>query len=183
MKQISVRIGWLLILFCICLPIVIDAQSRSLRKSQGNDDRLLRNAILKAENINKNNVLTTPLNYQSRRVDLNGDGQKEIAVWVPTADLGGTSGYPIIVFTRTAKGYQMLWEEAAWTPLVVLATKHKGWRDIAYQTGGGGAAWQFEVVRFNGRAYKYLRTQTARPKGQLIIDKNWKRTTFGPMPD
>ncbi len=172
-----------LIIFGVCSAINLDAQTRKSRKSQNNEARLLRNAILKAENITKDNVLTTELNYVSRRVDLNGDGQKEVLVWAPMNDLGGTSGYPIIVFARTVKGYRVLWEDGAWTPLIVLNTKQNGWRDIAYQIGGGGSAWQYDIVRFNGKSYKYLRTQTKQPKGQLIINKSRTSTVFGPVPN
>ena len=185
MKQIFRKTTmWTSIVFavCICLTVNSFCQKNKNRIKRNNEEQLLRKAILKAENINKNNVLTTKFIYVSRYIDLNGDGKKEVLTWVPTSDLGGTSGYPIIVFSRTKIGYKVLWEDAAWTPLILMNTKQNGWRDIAFQIGGGGADWQYNVIRHNGKIYEFYRTQNKQPKGQLVIGKDWKFTVLGPIP-
>ena len=122
------------------------------------------------------------LSFVSRRVDFNGDGRDEVLVWIPAPNWGGTSGYPIVIFSQKRNGYRKLWDEAAWTPIILLKSKSHGWRDFAYQVGGGGADWQYVIVKHNGKSYKDNKVQEKQPEGELLIDKNWKSTVFGPIP-
>src|SRR6185503_18085136 len=69
--------------------------------SKSREDRLLRTAIIQALD-----VPDVDLKYVSRRFDLNDDGRVEVLVWVSTTELGGTSGYPLLVFARTRNGYR-----------------------------------------------------------------------------
>ncbi len=79
--------------------------SDTCEKIKNEDERSLCKAIIKDQDLTEQD-LTGKFVYASRRLDLNGDGGNEVIVWSPTHDLGGTSGYPIIIFSQTANGYQ-----------------------------------------------------------------------------
>jgi hypothetical protein len=75
-----------------------------------------------------------------------------------------------------------LWSiEQAWTPILVLKSKNNGWRDIAFQFGGGGIDWQYSVLQHNSKSYEVSKTQKKQPKGKLLIDKDWNQSVFGPI--
>ena len=157
------------------------AQSTDCQKPKDKNERLLCTAIVKSLNV-EDSVMLNELSFVSRRVDFNGDGRDEVLVWIPAPNWGGTSGYPIVIFSQKRNGYRKLWDEAAWTPIILLKSKSHGWRDFAYQVGGGGADWQYVIVKHNGKSYKDNKVQEKQPEGELLIDKNWKSTVFGPIP-
>ena len=155
--------------------------SDTCQKNESIDERSLCEAIIKDQNLT-DQVLDYEFVYASRRIDLNGDGLNEIIVWSPTRDLGGTSGYPIIIFSQTANGYRKLWNiDQAWTPILILKSKSHGWRDVAFQFGGGGVDWRYYVLRHNGKSYEVHKEQKQQPKGELLIDKDWNQSVFGPI--
>ena len=172
----------LLICGFFCFATNSFAQSTDCQKTKNKDERLLCAAIIKVFDI-KDAVMLNDLSFVSRRVDLNGDGRNEVLVWIPATNWGGTSGYPIIVFSQKRSGYQKLWDvEQGWSPIILLKSKTNGWRDIAYQVGGGGAEWQYVIAKYNGKTYKDKNYQEKQPEGDFLIEKNWKSTVFGPIP-
>lgn len=151
------------------------------QKIKGNDARALCELIVKDQDLT-DQALTYEFVYASRPIDLNGDGRNEVIAWIPTQDLGGTSGYPIIIFSETPNGYQKLWDiDQAWTPILVLNSKNHGWRDVAFQFGGGGEDWHYVILRHNGKSYDVHKTQKKQPKGELLIDKDWNQSICGPI--
>jgi hypothetical protein len=135
--------------FIVLLAPITHGSFRKPANSQLLEDRLLRVAIVHAIGGSEGG-----LKYVRKRFDLNGDGRKELLVWVPTIELGGTSGYPLLVFSRDRNGYRPLWSfDQAWTPLIVLNSSQHGWHDLAFQMGGGGDAMHYVVVRHNGESY------------------------------
>ena len=158
------------------------AQSTDCQKPKNNDERLLCGAIVKTSYYIDDRMLKD-LSFVSRRVDLNYDGRDEVLVWIPAINWGGTSGYPIIVFSQKRNGYRKLWEvEQGWAPIILLKSKTNGWRNVAYQVGGGGAEWQYVIAKHNGKTYKDKEIQEKQPEGVFLIEKNWKSTVFGPIP-
>jgi hypothetical protein len=148
--------------------------------SQLLEDRLLRVAIVRAIGGSEGE-----LKYVRKRSDLNSDGRKEVLVWVATIELGGTSGYPLLVFSRDRNGYRPLWSfDQAWTPLIVLNRSHHGWHDLAFQMGGGGDAMHYVVVRHNGESYSsnFQTIKVSRLRGHRLIGKGWNMSTMGPLP-
>ena len=148
--------------------------------SQLSEDRLLRAAIGRALGDSEGE-----LKYVRKRFDLNGDGRAEVLVWVPTIRMGGTSGYPLLVFSRGRSAYRHLWSfDQAWTPLIILNSSHHGWHDIAFQMGGGGDPMHYVVVRHNGESYSanFDSIKASRARGRWLIGKDWKMTTMGPLP-
>ncbi len=156
--------------------------SEDCEKLKNDDERSLCEAIVKDQDL-ADQALTSEFTYATKRIDLTGDGRNEVIAWMPTSDLGGTSGYPIIIFSQTANGYQKLWDiDHVWTPILVLKSKSNGWRDIAFQFGGGGVDWHYVILRHNGKSYKVRKTQKKQPQGELLIDKDWNQSVFGPIP-
>jgi hypothetical protein len=143
------------------------------------ENRLLRAAIVRVLGGSEGE-----LTYVRKRFDLNGDGRAEVLVWVPTTELGGTSGYPLLVFSRNRNGYRLLWSfDQAWTPLIILNSSSHGWRDIVFQMGGGGDAMHYVVFRHNGESYsRFESIKASRVRGRWLIGKNWKMSTMGPLP-
>lgn len=160
----------------------VEKQSSDCNKPENDDERLLCDAIVKNFDI-EDVVMLEELMFISSRVDLNGDGRQEVVVWIPARSWGGTSGYPIIIFSQKEKGYRKLWDiEQAWTPVIMLKSKKNGWHNIAFQYGGGGVDWHDVVIKHNGRKYEISKDEEESLDGEIIIDKNWKSSTFGPMP-
>lgn len=167
--------------FIVLLATVITNGRVSYRaNSKLSEDRLLRAAIIQALD-----VPNVDLKYVSRRFDLNGDGRVEVLVWVSTTQLGGTSGYPLLVFARTRNGYRQLWSfDQAWTPLIVLYSSRYGWHDLVFQMGGGGDAMHYVVVRHNRESYSanFQSIKASRVRGHWLIGKNWNMSVVGPIP-
>ncbi len=156
--------------------------SETCQQIKNSEESLLCSALVKELNLTEQ-VLTAEFVYASKQIDLDNDGSKEIVTWTPNLDLGGTGGYPIIIFSKTSNGFQKLFDEAAWTPIIALTSKTNGWRDVTIQIAGGGVEPHYEIFRFNGKIYKSDRTQKKQPKGDVIINKNWKKSVFGPIPN
>lgn len=123
--------------------------------------------------------------YVSGSADLNRDGRAEVFVWVPSPGLGGTSGYPLLLFAREGGRYRLLWSyEQAWTPLVVLNSSRFGWRDIAVVMGGGGLAMRYVVFRHDGRAYSGEPADIGvrGVRGRRLLGQGWRPSVMGPLP-
>jgi hypothetical protein len=168
-----------LVLIVLLTAVATHGGKRS-RNSKLTEDRLLRAAIVHELGRSEHE-----LKYVSRRSDLNADGRAEVLVWVPTIEMGGTSGYPLLVFSRNRQGYRLLWSfDQAWTPLIVLRASHQGWRDLAFQMGGGGDPMHYVVFRHNGESYSnnFESIRASRLRGQWLIGNNWTMSTMGPLP-
>jgi hypothetical protein len=48
--------------------------------------------------------------------------------------------------------------------------------------GGGGIEWHFVIYKFNGKKYKRRGSRTDRPDGEVLIDKDFANSFFGPLP-
>ena len=122
--------------------------------------------------------------FRTAQSDLNGDQKSEIVVWVPDRRWGGSGGYPLYVFIERDEKYKLLWSSKhAWTPVVVLSSKHHGWSDFAVTFGGGGDPMRFLVFRHNGQGYSQSSTTVSkRPQGKWLFTDMRSNTTFGPIP-
>jgi hypothetical protein len=144
-------------------------------------DRLLEQAV-----IHELGNPTKQLKFVSKRVDLNGDGRPEVLVWVPMQDFGGTSGYPLLIFSREKGGYKLLWTlDQSWTPLIALYSSSHGWRDLVLQVGGGGVKMQYVMFRHNGKSYSedFRPIAAKKIRGQWLMGKNWTMSVVGPLPN
>jgi len=122
--------------------------------------------------------------YISRRYDLNNDGHAEVLAWVPTPSYGGTSGYPLLIFSTEGKRLRLLSRiDQVWTPLIILGTSKYGWRDVVMQMGGGGEPFKYVVFRYKGETYSD-QPQSLKPstiRGRWLIGKDWQMSRFGPL--
>jgi hypothetical protein len=113
-------------------------------------------------------------------IDLNGDSVKEVVAW--ESSWAGTSGAMLWILAIDRGHYRKLFEsEMTWSPILVLPSKHHGWRDITYLVTGGGAKTVFVTITHNGRSYADgARVNRKQPLGQVLIEKKWTNTLFGP---
>jgi hypothetical protein len=163
----------------VLLSTVIN-HGRTNAHARQSEERLLRAAIGRALDYSAGE-----LKYVSKRFDLNGDGRVEVLVWISTTNMGGTSGYPLLVFSRDRNGYRLLWSfDQVWTPLIVLDSSHHGWHDLAFQMGGGGDAMHYVACRHNGKSYSddFRAIKASRVRGHWLIRRNWQMSIVGPLP-
>jgi hypothetical protein len=131
----------------------------------------------------ENAALRHPFTYYSREADLNGDRKNEIFIWMPILDLGGTSGYPIALYEANPGRFRRVMLVDSWTPIIVLNSESRGWRDVAVQVSGGGVDPHYLIFRYNGREYSEYSRRKKRPKGKVVIEKDWGQSVFGPIPN
>jgi hypothetical protein len=69
---------------------------------------------------------------------------------------GGMYSYPVLVYERTAKGYELLLEEEAGylSPITALKTFTNGYRDIRTQNHSSAAEHEITIYKFDGRRYR-----------------------------
>jgi hypothetical protein len=176
MMNIATRLALLV------LVLWVSAASAHAQRSSPAADNTLRDAILKEFGYAEP---PKDFRYMSRSADLNGDGHREVFVWVPTLEFGGTSGYPLLLFARERGGYRLLLKyEPVWTPLVILNTSRFGWHDIAVQMGGGGEKMHYVIFRHTGRAYSddFAPMKVGRVRGKWLMGQGWQPSVVGPLP-
>jgi len=113
-------------------------------------------------------------------VDLNSDGLKETVVW--ESSWAGTSGGIFVVLASNKAAFLKKFDtEMTWSPVIMLPTKHHGWSDLAYLQNGGGLKTEYIIAEYNGRSYSASSTSETQPEGEIIIQKNWEESYFGPI--
>jgi hypothetical protein len=125
------------------------------------------------------------IKFVSARDDLNDDGRPELLVWVPSSGYGGTSGYPLLIFRDDGRRLKLLSKiEPVWSPLFVLESSRRGWRDIVVQMGGGGDPMRYVVHHYNGKTYsdRFREIRAERVRGRQLIGEDWRMTVMGPLP-
>lgn len=87
--------------------------------------------------------------------DLNGDGRDEALVSLYSGLFCGSGGCALYIFTPDGPSWRELAElTVVNAPVRLLATRTRGWRDLAVHVRGGGMDLPREVqVRFDGRTY------------------------------
>ena len=92
--------------------------------------------------------------YALGRADLNGDGREEALVLMQARSWCGTGGCTMFVLTPVRGGWRTVTRMTVTSaPVRVLATRSRGWRDLAVAIGGGGVRGGEAILRFNGRTY------------------------------
>jgi hypothetical protein len=113
--------------------------------------------------------------YALGRADLNGDGREEALVLMQARSWCGTGGCTLFVLTPVRGGWRTVTRMTVTSaPVRVLATRSRGWRDLAVAVGGGGIRGGEAILRFNGRTYPsnptsapIVRRRT--PAGRVLI--------------
>lgn len=93
--------------------------------------------------------------YKRANADLNGDGRPEAFIYVTDQSYCGRGGCTLIVLTRHKGQYRpVLRSTVTQTPINLLATSTRGWRDIGVTVSGGGIMQPYMArLRFDGRRY------------------------------
>ncbi len=125
-------------------------------------------------------LMAEKLKLTTVQVDLDGNGRKELVVW--ESSWAGSSGGGLWIFSKSGTRLKRLIEaDMTWSPIILMKTKHKGWLDLAYLQAGGGVDELFITLRYNGKRYAVSRTMVNRPKGTVLIGRDWERSFFGPL--
>jgi hypothetical protein len=97
--------------------------------------------------------------YYYNRVDLNGEGEPEVIVYVFGTTWCGSAGCTALVFQRAADRYDLVTHiNGVENPIIVSRQKTKNWHDlIAYvrwgEVEGRTLRDYYAVLRFDGRTY------------------------------
>ena len=117
--------------------------------------------------------------YRIARADLNGDGIKEVVVYVADDRYCGTGGCKLLILEPLSGGGYRRVMDATITrpPIRQLSTRSHGWSDIGVLVVGGGIMKAYEArLRFDGRAYPSNPTvPAAKP-----VENVQGRTLIGP---
>lgn len=115
------------------------------------------------------------IRYAVSFADLNGDGRPEAIVYLTGPDWCGSGGCKAMVLTPAGRdGYRPVMSTTVTrTPIKLLSSAHKGWRDIGVGVAGGGVAPAEVALAFDGRRYPSnptLMKATAHPLvGRILI--------------
>jgi hypothetical protein len=139
---------WLLAIVTIA-TIVTPTKAEPSSQRKGSDKELLV-AIRGLE-------LGTDFRYFSAYTDLNGDGRKEVIVFLIGPHTCGSGGCPTVIFSpqRKGKGYRLVtYIELTRPPIVAAKSKTKGWRDLIVFVQGGGILEGYNMLLpFDGASY------------------------------
>lgn len=122
--------------------------------------------------------------YVSAFADLNGDGRDEALVSLYSGLFCGSGGCALYIYTPAGGS----WREVAEitivnAPVRLLASSHRGWRDLAVHVRGGGALPRDARLTFDGRTYASNPSLAPRIRGRasgrvLISDDAEARPLF-----
>ena len=96
------------------------------------------------------------LHYDYIPVDLNGDGRREVLVYVAGGNRNcGTGGCGLMVLQSAGSKWRVVSETSiGWSPIRILRTSSRGWRDLGVMIAGGGVTRPYEArLRFDGKTY------------------------------
>lgn len=122
--------------------------------------------------------------YVSAFADLNGDGRDEALVSLHSGLFCGSGGCALYIYTPAGRA----WREVAEitivnAPVRLLASRHRGWRDLAVHVSGGGALPRDARLTFDGLTYASNPSLAPRLRGRvagrvLISDEAEGRPLF-----
>lgn len=94
-------------------------------------------------------------NYYYNYVDLDGDGTKEIFVFLQGPFFSGTGGNSALLFKNQSGQYQLISQfTLVRNPILISKNKTNGWKNIILPVSGGGIAPFFAVLHFDGTGYQ-----------------------------
>jgi len=123
--------------------------------------------------------------YVSAFADLNGDGRDEALVSLYSGLFCGSGGCALFIYTPAGGSWREIAElTIVNAPVRLLATRSRGWRDLAVSVRGGGMEIPYEArIRFGGRTYASNPSLSPRLRGRapgrvLIADDSPSRPLF-----
>ena len=92
--------------------------------------------------------------YVYGRVDLNGDGQTEVFVYLLGSIYCGTGGCNMLLFTQGQDGYSLVNKfPISRLPVIVSTKRTQGWNDLVRLESGGGVPASYVRHIFDGSHY------------------------------
>lgn len=96
----------------------------------------------------------SPLLYALAWNDLDGDGADEAIVYLVSPYFCGTGGCNTLVLAQTGPMWRKVADiSVSRTPISVLESSTKGWKDLIVAVSGGGGPSGNALLRFNGETY------------------------------
>jgi putative lipoprotein len=106
--------------------------------------------------------------YVSAFADLNGDGRDEALVSLYSGLFCGSGGCALYIYTPAGASWRELAEiTIVNAPVRLLASRHRGWRDLAVHVRGGGALPSDARLTFDGRSYASNPSMAPRLRGRV----------------
>lgn len=111
------------------------------------------------------------IRYFYNRIDLNGDGDREVLVYLVGTPTCGTGGCTMLIFTPTSGRYELVSRlTGVSNPIVVSDRTTSGWRDLILYVAGGGARGEYRILRFtNGQYPSNPSTQPLLPANTYVV--------------
>lgn len=126
---------------------------------------------------------TIGVRYHYNRVDLNGDGNPEVLVFVFGRTMCGTSGCGAMIFQLRRSHYTLITDFGpARNPIVVSRRRTGGWNDLIMPVAGGGILpGYYAVLRFDGRTYPANPTvEPAKPLAERVQGTAYVAGSYAP---
>ncbi|MFB2973942.1 hypothetical protein ACE1CD_33680 [Aerosakkonema sp. BLCC-F183] len=118
------------------------------------------------------------LRYYYNRIDLNGDNQPEVVVYLVGSYVCGSGGCNALIYTTVGQDYQLLSKHTLVNPpILVTPQRTSGWKNLVFMVGGGGVTPGYRLMRFNGRSYPL------NPSVQPAVRPNTTLTGIGLLSD
>lgn len=122
--------------------------------------------------------------YVYGRVDLNGDGQKEVLVLLLGSIFCGTGGCDLLLLRETADGYAPINTFVRGRlPAIASPQKTAGWHDLILRESGGGAPTSYVRYVFDGVKYVERERLPAEPipEGESLLAGPYSYATGFPL--
>lgn len=118
--------------------------------------------------------------------DLDGDGANEAIVHIVSPMLCGTGGCNTLVLAPAGPMWRKVGDiSVSRTPITVLDSETRGWKDLTVDIGGGGGAAGTALLKFDGKAYPENPTvspaELTGTKGTELIPEEPKLNELAPV--
>src|SRR5262245_41134209 len=118
--------------------------------------------------------------YLDGAIDLDGDGQAEVVVYVAGGNACEDEGCPTLVFTHLASGYRLHSTIAGTRPPIgVSMDLSNGWRNLIVRIADPEADMRDLEIKFDGRTYPASPTV---PKGRVKTPRAPDRVLINDLP-
>lgn len=96
----------------------------------------------------------SPMQYALGWSDLDGDGTDEAIIYLVSPYFCGTGGCNTLVLAEAGPMWRKVADiSVSRTPISVLDSSSKGWKDLVVSVSGGGGPSGNALLRFNGETY------------------------------
>lgn len=128
----------------------IDFSGIKYKSSETERNEKLEKAIIDYLEYDKNQ--DGKIAYSYNYIDLNGDGKKEIFVYLLGESVSGSGGSTALIIEE--ESYEVISKfTLARNPIIISEDKINGWNDIIMQVAGGGTEFSYARMKFDGKKY------------------------------